>query len=63
MALDVFAGLNLGQAQSDVVVQSTTPSKNVEIAYDKTVITNTNDLRVVLQMIINQLDSLDFPPA
>jgi len=63
MALDVFAGLDLGGSQTDVVVQSTTPGKDVEIAYDKSVITDTNSLRVVLQMIIDQLDSLDFPPA
>ena len=62
MALDVFFGLDLGEPQSSVVTDSTTPGKDVEVAYDSAEITNTNDLRIMLQTIIDQIDSLDFPP-
>lgn len=57
-----YYGLNKGQHDTDVVVQSSAPSKDVYLAVDETKILTRQDLMNALNYIIDSIMKTKFPP-
>lgn len=58
-----FWGLNKGQHQTDVVTQSTDPSKNVVVEVDLSVTMNREEVLIKLDEIKNVILQGNWPPA
>lgn len=56
---DIFYGVDRGDNEQDVVTDSSSPTKDVEVVVDDAVGLTKNDVIISLQMIINHLQKED----
>jgi hypothetical protein len=58
-----YWGINRGQHETDVVVQGTDPSTNLEVSVDLTASMTKEEVVRHLYMIINRIVKGNWPPA